>query len=106
MAKAAFALTPQAPLAGPFEVAGSYIVVRLKERKEPDPAEFEKKKLDLMREAELNKGDRVLTDWTQARCVQAKEARNITINLDTLRYEDSSEPPAYEPCAGRRLLGG
>ena len=29
-------------------------------------AEFEKRKLELAREAELAKGERVLTDWTRA----------------------------------------
>ena len=106
LAKAAFALTTAAPLAGPFEVAGSYLIVRLKERKDPDPAEYEKKKDDLVRDAELTKWIEVLTDWTQARCLEAKAANRIQINRDELRYEDSSEPPPYEPCQGRRQLGG
>jgi peptidyl-prolyl cis-trans isomerase D len=106
LAKAAFALTPDAPLAGPFEVGGSYVIVRLKERKDPDMADFEKKKLDLIRDAELTKWMEVLTDWTHARCVEAKDARRIQVNNDVLRYEDSSEPPPYEPCMGRRFLGG
>jgi peptidyl-prolyl cis-trans isomerase D len=106
LAKAAFSLTPAAPLAGPFEVAGSWIIVRLKERKEPDLAEFEKVKADLVRDAERAKLDQVLGDWTRARCVEAKEQKRLQINRDVLRYEDSSEPPAYEPCAGPSLLGG
>jgi peptidyl-prolyl cis-trans isomerase D len=106
LAKAAFALTKDAPLAGPFDVAGGSVIVRLKERKEPDLAELEKKKLELLRDAELTKWMEVLTDWTHARCLEAKEAKRIQVNGDVLRYEDSSEPPAYEPCLGRRLLGG
>jgi peptidyl-prolyl cis-trans isomerase D len=108
LAKAAFALTPAAPLAGPFEVAGSWVIVRLKERKDPDLADFEKKKDELARDAELTKWIEVLTDWTKARCVEAKEAKHIQVNRDVLRYEDAGEPPAYEPCAGpgRRQLGG
>jgi peptidyl-prolyl cis-trans isomerase D len=106
LAKAAFSLTTDAPLAGPFEVAGSWVVVRLKERKDPDLAELEKKKLDLLRDAELTKWMEVLTDWTHARCVEAKEAKRIQVNTDVLRYEDSGEPPPYEPCLGRRFLGG
>src|SRR4029077_8121350 len=54
LTKAAFELKPGA-LAGPFDISGSWVVVRLKERKEPDMAEFEKKKLDMLRDAELNK---------------------------------------------------
>ena len=55
LAKAAFSLTPAAPLAGPFQVGGSFVVVRLKERKDPDLAEFEKRKDELAREAQLTK---------------------------------------------------
>jgi peptidyl-prolyl cis-trans isomerase D len=107
LAKAAFALKPDAPLAGPFEIAGSWVFVRLKERKDPDMAEFEKKKADLQRDAELSKGVEVVTDWTHARCVEARDAKRIQVNRDELRYEDSGEPPPYEPCVGsRRPFGG
>jgi parvulin-like peptidyl-prolyl isomerase len=106
LSKAAFDLKTDAPLAGPFEIAGSYVVVRLKERKEPDMAEFEKKKLELRRDAELTKWIEVLTDWSHQRCVEAKAAKRIIINRDVLRYEDSAEPPPYEPCAPRRMFGG
>ena len=106
VAKAAFALTPEAPLAGPFEVNGSFVVVRLKERKDPDLGELERRKLELVREAEQAKAERVVADWTHARCVEAKEAKRISINPDVLRYEDSSEPPAYEACAAHRAFGG
>jgi peptidyl-prolyl cis-trans isomerase D len=106
LAKAAFALTTASPLAGPFEVAGSSIIVRLKERKDPDLAEFEKKKDELARDAELTKWIEVLTDWTHARCVEARDAKHIQINREELRYEDSGEAPTYEPCMGRRQIGG
>jgi hypothetical protein len=109
LAKAAFALTTAAPLAGPFEVAGSWVLVRLKERKDPDLAEFEKKKTDLARDAELTKYGEVLGDWTRARCIEARDAKRIQINRDELRYEDSGEAPIYEPCmsaGSRRALGG
>jgi hypothetical protein len=106
LSKAAFELKPAAPLAGPFDIAGSYVIVRLKERKEPDLVEFDKKKLDLQRDAELTKGMEVLTDWSHDRCLEAKQAKRIVINHDVLRYEDSTEPPPYEPCVPRRLFGG
>ena len=106
LTKAAFELKPGAPLAGPFEISGSWVVVRLKERKEPDMAEYEKKKLDLLRDAELNKWMEVLTDWSHDRCMEARDAKRIVINRDVLRYEDSAEPPPYEPCMPRRMFGG
>ncbi|MES1205382.1 MAG: SurA N-terminal domain-containing protein [Pseudomonadota bacterium] len=106
LAKAALALTPTAPVAGPFEVSGTFVVVRLKDRKDPDLAEFEKNKVQLTRDAELTKWEQVLGDWTQARCLEAKQGHRITVNADVLRYEDSSETPAYEPCSPRRQFGG
>ena len=106
LSKAAFEIRPDAPLAGPFEIAGSWVVVRLKERKEPDMAEYEKKKLDLQRDAELNKWMEVLTDWSHDRCIEERDAKRIQINRDVLRYEDTAEPPPYEPCMPRRMFGG
>jgi parvulin-like peptidyl-prolyl isomerase len=106
LARAAFALTADKPLAGPFDVNGTFVIARLKERKDPELADFEKHKIELAREAELTKWERVLTDWMQARCVEAKEAKRININTDVLRYEDSSEPPPYEPCVPHRQFGG
>jgi peptidyl-prolyl cis-trans isomerase D len=106
IAKAAFALTPAAPAAGPFELNGSFIVVRLKERKDPDMAELDKHRAELADEAQLAKWERVINDWTRARCIEAKSARRITVNAEVLRYEDSPEPTVYEPCVGHRLFGG
>ena len=106
LANAAFTLKSAAPVAGPFEIAGSWVIVRLKERKEPDLAEFDKKKLELQRDAELTKWMEVLTDWSHDRCVEARNAKRIVINRDVLRYEDSSDPPPYEPCMPRRMFGG
>lgn len=106
LSNAAFALQPAAPVAGPFEIAGSWVIVRLKERKEPDLAEFAKKKLELQRDAELTKATEVLTDWSHDRCVEARNGRRILINREVLRYDDSSDPPPYEPCMPRRMFGG
>ena len=69
-------------------------------------AEYEKKKLDLQKDAELNKWMEVLTDWSHERCIEARDAKRIQINRDVLRYEDSAEPPPYEPCMPRRQFGG
>jgi peptidyl-prolyl cis-trans isomerase D len=100
VAKAAFALQPTSPVAGPFEVAGSYVVIRLKERKEPDLAEFAKKRPELQRDAELAKWNDVYTNWVKHRCLQAKRAGKITVNKTVLRYEDSAESPPYDACGG------
>lgn len=99
LARAAWSLTTASPLAGPFEIAGSYVVVRLKERKDPDPAELAKKKLELQRDAELAKWNEVFTGWVKHRCLEAKSAGKITVNNTMLKYEDGQETPAYQPCA-------
>jgi peptidyl-prolyl cis-trans isomerase D len=104
LAKAAFALTPEQPFAGPFEINDSFVIVRLKERKEPNLADYDKKKLELVREAEMVKGERVFSDWMRARCQEAKDAKRISVV--PFSYEDSQQPVSYEPCAGNRLLGG
>ena len=103
LAKAATALTPEAPFAGPIEVNDSFVIVRLKERKEPNMADFDKKKPELVREAEQAKGERVLGDWSRARCVEARDAKRISVSPFT--YEDSQAPVSYEPCASNRLFG-
>jgi len=109
VAKAAMALTTEKPVAGPFTVGDNLYIIRLKERKEPDLADFEKRKMELAREAEQAKGERVLFDWAHAACVEAKESRKISINLDALKYGDEqNEQVSYEPCAppSHRLFGG
>jgi peptidyl-prolyl cis-trans isomerase D len=108
VAKAAFALTTDKPLAGPFSIGDNFYVIRLKERKEPDLADFEKRKMELAHEAERAKGERVLSDWTHAACVEAKEKKKISVNLDLLKYgEEANEQPSYEPCSGNhRQFGG
>jgi peptidyl-prolyl cis-trans isomerase D len=99
LAKAVFALTTESPFAGPVEVSGSYIVAKLKERKSPDMAEFEKKKLDLVRDASLAKGEEVVTAWSMRRCVEAKEQNRLGVNHELLRYDSSpTGVVAYEPC--------
>jgi peptidyl-prolyl cis-trans isomerase D len=96
LAKAAFALTPEAPVAGPFEVGGTFVVIQLKERKDPDLGDFEKRKVELLKEAQLTKWD-----------VEAKDAKRINVNPEVLKYDDGSgEPPSYEPCAPHHPFGG
>jgi peptidyl-prolyl cis-trans isomerase D len=100
LAKAAFALTTDKALGGPFEVSSAYYIVRLKERKHADAAEFEKKKGELTEQATLQRGAEVVNEWAHRRCVEAKEQKKIQVNLDVLRYDDNPETRvAYEPCS-------
>lgn len=100
LSKAIFALTKEAPLAGPVEEMGSFIVVKLKEHKEPDMAEFEKNKVGLVEDAAKRKGAMVVMEWSLARCREARDAKQIVVNNDLLRYEGGPEGAvAYEPCS-------
>jgi hypothetical protein len=100
LAKAIFALTKDAPVAGPLEELGSFIVVKLKERKEPDLAEFEKNKVGLVDEAARRKGSMVVMAWVLRRCHEARDAKQIEVNSDLLRYEGGPEGAIqYEPCS-------
>jgi hypothetical protein len=104
LAKAAFALTSEAPLAGPFQELGSFIVVKLKEHQKPDMAEFDKEKERMADEAAQQKGQAVVMDWARRRCVEARDAKKIDVNMDLLRYEGGPESPvAYEPCSPPRF---
>ena len=104
VAKAAFELTSEAPLGGPFQELGSFIVVRLKEHLKPDMAEFNKEAQRLAEEAAQQKAQMVVMEWARQRCQEAKEAKRIDVNLDLLRYEGGPEGAvAYEPCSPPRF---
>ena len=99
LAKTIFALTQDAPVAGPVEELGSFIVVKLKERKQPDLAEFEKNKIGLIEDAAKRKGSMVVMEWAIERCREARDAKQIEVNSDLLRYEGGPEGAIqYEPC--------
>jgi peptidyl-prolyl cis-trans isomerase D len=104
LAKAIFALTKDAPVAGPVEELGSFIVVKLKERKEPDMAEFEKNKVGLVEDAAKRKAGAVVMEWGLARCREARDAKQIEVNPELLRYEGGPEGAVqYEPCSPPQL---
>jgi hypothetical protein len=99
LAKAIFALTKDAPVAGPVEELGSYLVVKLKDRKQPDVAEFDKNKVGLIEDATKRKAGMVVLEWSLKRCREARDAKQIEVNSDLLRYEGGAEGAIqYEPC--------
>ncbi len=100
LADAIFKLKKDDPVAGPIEELGSFIVVKLKERKEPDLAEFEKNKTGLIEDAAKRKGSTVVMEWSLERCREARDAKHIEVNNDLLRYEGGPEGAIqYEPCS-------
>ncbi len=104
LAKAIFALTKDAPIAGPVEELGSFIVVKLKERKQADPADFEKNRVGLIEDAAKRKAGMVVMEWALQRCREARDAKQIEVNVDLLRYEGGQEGAIqYEPCSPPQL---
>jgi peptidyl-prolyl cis-trans isomerase D len=100
LADAIFKLTKDDPVAGPIEELGSFILVKLKERKQPDLAEFEKDKVGLIEDAAKRKGSMVVMEWALERCRDARDAKRIEVNTDLLRYEGGAEGAiTYEPCS-------
>ena len=89
-------------------VGGSFFVVRLKERKEPDMAEFEKRKFGAGARSRAGEGERVLSDWTHAALRGGEGGEADPVNTDVLKYERRAQrADRYEPCVRRhRLFGG
>jgi len=78
LAKAAFELSSEAPLAGPFQELGSFIVVKLKEHMKPDMAEFEKEKQRLADDAAQRKAQMVVMDWARGGARRSRKPRRST----------------------------
>ena len=94
---------------GPTEVGGSFMVLTLKDRKEPDLAEFEKKKDELSGEYARTKWARAMTEWGKSACNDAKNAGKIKVNQSLMSVEGPATGPLakalaqlkYEPCRDR-----
>jgi peptidyl-prolyl cis-trans isomerase D len=104
LANAAFLLKP-GEFTGPTEVSGSYIVAVLKERKEPDMADFDKRKEELMREYARAKWGNVMNQWAHNACVDAQGAGKIKVNQNVMQYDTPAKGAEklfaalkYEPC--------
>ncbi len=108
LTKKAFALKP-GEIVGPVDVSGAFIVATLKERKEPDQVEFDKKKDELAAEFGRTKWARLLTEYARHACVTANADGKLKVNQNMI----ADEPPArrgsapaiaaskYEPCKDR-----
>jgi peptidyl-prolyl cis-trans isomerase D len=103
LAKRAFELKP-GEVDGPFETSSGSAIARLKERKEPDLADFAKRKDELVRQFERTKWAEVLDAWSKAQCTEAKDDGQIQVNDEILTYEGPgpSKPVKYEPCSGTK----
>lgn len=102
--KTAFTLAEGA-IAGPFEVDNTWVVVRVKERKQADMKAWDEKKDELLRQLERQKWADVLESYLKQRCVEARDAKRIDANPAVLSYDGSGEEPSapstYIPCGNR-----
>jgi peptidyl-prolyl cis-trans isomerase D len=93
-------------VAGPFDIGGGAVLVRLKEHKEPDMADFEKRRNELVREYERTKWAEILDGWSKQRCAEVRDDGRIRVNDEILTYEGVlptkvAERVKYEPCGAK-----
>jgi peptidyl-prolyl cis-trans isomerase D len=104
LAKQAFDLK-MGETAGPFDVGTGYVVVRVKEHKDPDLADFEKRKADIVRESERTKWAELVDTWSKQRCVEVRDDGRIKVNPEALEYEGVGKGVLkYEPCAMKPMF--
>ena len=104
LAKQAFDLKT-GEVAGPFDVGTGYVVVRVKEHKDPDLADFEKRKSDIVRDAERSKWAELVDTWSKQRCIEVRDDGRIKINNEALEYEGVGKGVSkYEPCAMKPMF--
>lgn len=104
LSKRAFELK-EGEVAGPFDVGTAWVVVRVKEHHDPDMADFEKRKGDIVRQYARAKWLNLVANWSKQKCVEARDDGRIKVNTDVLQYELSEKQEVkYEPCSQRSLF--
>jgi peptidyl-prolyl cis-trans isomerase D len=99
LAKRAFELKT-GEVAGPFDVGTGWVVVRVKEHREPDLADFEKRKAEIVRQSERGKWAELVDNWSKQKCVEVRDDGRIKVNPEVLEYEAGNKTPvAYQPCS-------
>ncbi|HEY2745077.1 MAG TPA: peptidylprolyl isomerase [Polyangia bacterium] len=99
LAKRAFELK-QGEVAGPFDAGSAWVVVRVKEHHDPDLADFEKRKSDIVREYERTKWAELVDNWSKQKCAEVRDDGRIKVNSEVLEYEVGGKSPiAYQPCS-------
>jgi peptidyl-prolyl cis-trans isomerase D len=86
LAAKAFSL-PVGEVSGPYEVGGSYVIVRVKEHKDPDMKEFDKRKTELEHEAARAKWFGAIDSFAKNRCVELRDGGRIRVNEEIVSYD-------------------
>ena len=101
LAKRAFELKT-GEVAGPFDVGSAWVVVRVKEHRDPDLADFDKRKGEIVREYERTKWAELVDNWSKQKCAEVRDDGRIKVNGDVLEYEVGGKSPiAYQPCSAK-----
>jgi hypothetical protein len=97
----------QGDLVGPIDSPAGVVVGVVKEKKDPDFAQFDKRKGELERGAQREKWGQVLEAWAHQKCVEVKDEGRIKVNDDVLVYEGvqkAADAAKFEPCKPARLF--
>ena len=94
LVKKAFAVKP-GEVVGPIDVSGAFLVAMLKERKEPELVDFDKKKDELAAEYGRTKWARLMTEYARHACVAANADGKLKVNQTLI----ADEPPARRGAA-------
>ena len=82
------------------------MVVRVKERREPDLEFFAKHKDEQVRQLERQKWAEVVDTWAKQRCVEARDEGRLRVNDEVLAYEpaggEKQGESKYQPCGTAR----
>jgi len=101
LAKRAFELKT-GEVAGPFDVGSAWVVVRVKEHRDPDLADFEKRKSEIVREYQRTKWAELVDNWSKQKCAEVRDDGRIKVNGEVLEYEVGGKSPiAYQPCSAK-----
>jgi len=102
LAKEAFDLSLSAPLGKKaYEVAGAGVVlVKLKDRQDPDMKDFEVRKAEIVEEQRLAKGNLVLASFVEHRCRQALRDSELRVSpaARTLGAAGQADDAGWAPC--------
>ena len=99
LAKRAFELK-SGEVAGPFDAGSAWVVVRVKEHHDPDMADFEKRKGEIIREYERTKWAELVDTWSKQKCAEVRDDGRIKINGEVLEYEVGGKSTVpYQPCS-------
>lgn len=92
-------LTLAKPLAEKtYDLGGDLLIVRLASRSEPDLADFEKRKDEILAEARGAKGDQLVTAMSARLCRDADKDHEIDVSADLVGYDIEGEGDRYRPC--------